>query len=100
MYVLQLDEAERRYLLSFLRGRRGTAARLKEQLSSSEDCFGTVTWSDADIATELQNQGMPETAGNIRAIRTSYLGQHIDDEMIDSGWAVLEQAVTDLKNHQ
>jgi hypothetical protein len=99
MYVLWLDAAERDYLLSLLKKRRAsTAEGLKSRLRSSDDVFGVVMWSDADIALQLQEQGVLDSPENIEAIRQSYYVRHVDDAMIERGWAALEQAVSELKD--
>jgi len=97
MYVLLLDVAERDYLLSLLKKKRASiAARLTAHLRGSDEVFGVVMWSDADIASELKEQGALDSPENIEAIRESYDVRHIDDAMVERGWAALEQAVTEL----
>jgi len=54
-------------------------------------------WSDDDIASQLREHAVPDTPENIRAVRESYYGRHIDDQMIEHGWGVLEEAVSELK---
>jgi hypothetical protein len=54
-------------------------------------------WSEDDIAWQLREQGVPDTAENIRAVRESYYGRHIDDQMVEHGWGVLGEAVRELK---
>jgi hypothetical protein len=98
MYVLQIDVAERNYLVSLLKKQLGfTAAGLAAQLTSSENVFGLVVWSDSDIASQLNKQGVQEIPENIRAVRESYHARHIDDQMTEHGWSVLEEAVSELK---
>ena len=53
-------------------------------------------WSNDDIASQLEEQGVPDTPENIRAVRDSYYVQHIGDEMVGHGWGVLEEAVRQL----
>jgi len=97
MYVLQLDSAQRDYLLSLLKKQRTSAATgLVAQLRRSDDVFGVVMWSNDDIASQLREQGVPNTPENIWAVRDSYNGRHIDDRMIEHGWGVLEESVWDL----
>jgi len=101
MYVLQLEATERNYLLALLRRRRErTAAALATRLRSSEDVFGVVTWSDTDIASQLKEQGVKDTVDRIRVVRDSYLAQHIDERMVELGWGVLEQAVSEVNWRQ
>jgi hypothetical protein len=101
MYVLQLDSTERAYLMSVLKRRRApTATGLVAQLKSSDDVFGFVMWSDGDIASELNHQGLEETPQNIRAVRESYHARHIEDQMVEHGWGVLEEAISELKRRQ
>jgi len=98
MYVLQLDSAQRDYLLSLLREQRTSAATgLVAQLRSSDDVFGVVMWSNDDIASQLREQGAPDTPENIWAVRESYNGRHIDDQMVEQGWSVLKESVWELK---
>src|SRR5271157_1635403 len=98
MYVLQLDSAQRDYLLSLLREQRTPAAKgLVAQLRSSDDVFGVVMWSNDDIAFQLREQGAPDTLENIWAVRESYIGRHIDDQMVEHGWGVLKESVSELK---
>lgn len=97
MYVLQLDAAEREYLLSLLTTQRESTARgLEIQLRGSDDVFGVVWWSEADIASQLSEETVPVTPENIQAIRESYYCRHIADRMIEHGWGQLEEAVSDL----
>jgi hypothetical protein len=99
MYVLLLGAAERDYLLALLKKRRAyTAATLRAQLRDSGEVFGVVMWSDVDIASELQEQDVLDSPENIDAIRQSYYVRHVDDVMIERGWAALEQAVSELKD--
>jgi len=97
MYVLSLDASERHYLLSLLeRQRASTAKHLAVQLRTADDVFGMVTWSDEDIASTLRGQEIPDTPGNIRTVRDSYYGRHIQDHMVEHGWTLLEEAVSGL----
>jgi len=97
MYVLRLDSAQRDYLLSILnRQRTPTAKGLVAQLRRSDDVFGVVMWSNDDIASQLREQSVPDTPENIRAVRESYIGRHIDDQMVGHGWCVLEESVREL----
>lgn len=97
MYVLQLDATEREYLLSLLKTQLGSGARgLAAQLRSSDDVFGVVWWSEADIASRLSEQTVPATSENIQAIRESYYCRHIADRMIEHGWGQLEEAISGL----
>ncbi|MGB7556090.1 MAG: hypothetical protein WBM04_17080 [Candidatus Korobacteraceae bacterium] len=99
MYVLRLDSTQRDYLLFLLKKQLTfTATGLAEQLTSSENVFGVVMWSEDDIAWQLKEQAVPDTAENIRAVRESYYGRHIDDQMLEQGWGVLEEAVSELKS--
>jgi hypothetical protein len=101
MYVLQLEPTERNYLLALLKRRRErTAAALANRLRSSEDVFGVVMWSDSDIASQLNEEGVEDTADRIRVVRESYLARHIDERMVELGWDVLEQAVSELNWRQ
>jgi len=101
MYVLQLTESERHFLLSLLNARRHPiAAELAAQLGSSEEVFGLVTWSDSDIASQLTEHGLRDLPENIRDVRNSYHIRHIGDSMIEHGWGVLEEAVSELKHQQ
>jgi hypothetical protein len=94
MYVLQIDAQQRDYLLSLLEGRRSTtAATLVGELRSLDDVFGIAMWSDSDVASQLQEEGLPDTPENILAVRQSHYGRHISDRMIEHGWGVLEEAV-------
>ena len=87
MYVLHLDSTQRDYLLSLLKKQLTfTATALVEQLTSSDNAFGVAMWSEDDIAWQLREQGVPDTAENIRAVRESYYGRHIDDQMVEHGW--------------
>jgi hypothetical protein len=98
MYVLRLDTTERDYLLSLLQTRRASAAkRLAADLKTADDVFGIVMWADDDIASTLREHDLPDTPQNIRAVRDSYYGRHIDDHMVEEGWRVLEEAVLQLK---
>ncbi len=98
MYVLKLNETQRDYLLSLLKGHTTfTATALAAQLGTADDVFGVVTWSNDDIASQLRKQGMPWTPENIRAVRESYYGRHIDDQMVEHGWSVLREAVSEVK---
>jgi hypothetical protein len=93
MYVLHLDSTQRDYLLSLLKKQLTfTATALVEQLTSSDNAFGVAMWSEDDIAWQLREQGVPDTAENIRAVRESYYGRHIDDQMVEHGWGVLGEA--------
>jgi hypothetical protein len=97
MYVLQIDVQQRDYLLSLLEGREGfAAAMLAEQLRSLDNVFGIVMWSDTDIASQLREDGLPDTRENINTVRQSYHARHISDRMIEHGWEVLEEAVSAL----
>jgi hypothetical protein len=94
MYVLQIDAQQRDYLISVLEGRDSyTAAILREQLTGLSDAFGIAMWTDLDVASQLQEEGLPDTPENIRAVRKSYSVRHISDRMIEHGWGVLEEAV-------
>ena len=94
MYVLWLDKSERDYLLSVLAKQRGSDAKpLASQLRTAPDVFGLAMWSDADIQSVLRDNGLPETRENIRGVRNSYYGRHIQDHMIERGWELLQQAV-------
>ena len=98
MYVLHLDSTQRDYLLSLLKKQLTfTATAMVEQLTSSDNAFGVAMWSEDDIAWQLREQGVPDTAENIRAVRESYYGRHIDDQMVEHGWGVLGEAVRELK---
>ncbi len=98
MYVLQLDSTQRDYLLSLLKKRRAsTAKELVAQLERSDDVFGVVMWSDDDIASQLREHAVTDTPENIRAVRESFHGRHIDDQLIEHGWGLLEEAVSELK---
>jgi hypothetical protein len=70
------------------------------QLKSSDNVFGLVMWSDSDIASQLNEQGLEETPQNIRAVRESYHARHIDDRMAEHGWEILEEAVSEVKRRQ
>ena len=97
MYMLHLDSAQRDYLLSLLQEQRtSTATSLVAQLRSSDDVFGAVMWSNDDVAFQLREQGAPDTPENIRAVRESYIGRHIDDQIIEHGWGVLKESVSEL----
>lgn len=97
MYILQLDGTEREYLLSVLETQRGPAARgLAAQLRRSDEVFGVVWWSEADIVSQLIEQAVPATSENVQTIRESYHCRHIADRMIEHGWGVLEEAASDL----
>ena len=98
MYVLQLDSAQRDYLLSLLEEQRTSAATgLVAQLRSSDEAFGVVMWSNDDVASQLREQGVPGTPENIRTVRESYYGRHVADEMVEHGWGVLKESVSELK---
>jgi hypothetical protein len=98
VYLLEITESERKYLLSLLWGRRGTVASVvREKLSDAEDCFGVSAWTDADLEEVLQEQDLPVTRQNIRSIRESYVARHLGDIATDHGWEVLEQAAMDLQ---
>ena len=98
MYALQLDSAHRDYLLSLLQEQRTPeASSLVVQLRNSEDVFGMVMWSNDDIASQLREQGVPDTPENVWAVRESYIGRHIDDQMVEHGWGVLKESVWELK---
>ena len=98
MYVLQLDSAQRDFLLSLLKGQRTSAATgLVAQLRNADDVFGVVMWSNDDIASQLREQGVPDTPDNIRAVRQSCNCRHIDDQMVEYGWRVLEESVRELE---
>jgi hypothetical protein len=97
MYVLWLDGTERDYLLSVIRKQRGAHAKqLASQLRTAPDVFGIAMWSDEDVASALRDAGVPDTPANIRAIRSSHYGRHIQDHMIERGWELLEVAVSAL----
>ena len=98
MYVLELEPSERNFLLALLKRRRErTATALASRLRSSGDVFGVVMWCDGDIASQLNEQGVEDTVDRIRVVRESYLARHIDERMVEFGWDVLEQAVSELK---
>ena len=98
MFVLQLNKTERDYLLSVLKKQRGlTSKQLLSQLRDADDVFGIAMWADDDIRTKLQEYEIPDTPQNIEAIRRSYYARHIDDLMVESGWTVLEHAVSELE---
>jgi len=91
MYVLQLDETERDYLFSLLKSQRGSIARaLAAQLRNSQDVFGLVWWSEADIASKLTERSVPATPDNISVLYESYSCRHIAERMIEQGWSLLE----------
>lgn len=99
MYVLLLDSAQRDYLLSLLKEQRtSTGTGLVAQLRRSDDVFGVVMWNNDDVASQLREQGVPDTPENIWAVRDSYNGRHIDDRMIEYGWGVLQGSVWELKS--
>ncbi len=98
MYVLQLDSAQREYLLSLLKEQPTSAAAiLVAQLRRSDDVFGVVMWSNDDIASQLRQEGAADTPEDIWAVRESYIGRHIDDQMVEHGWCVLRESVSELK---
>jgi hypothetical protein len=98
MYVLQIDATERKYLLSLLKGRRGSTARgLSAELKNSNEVFGVVMWGNDDIASQLKEQAMLDTSENIEAVRRSYYCRHIHDQMVEHGWGILEEGVSELK---
>jgi hypothetical protein len=97
MYVLQLDGDERDFLLSLLKSRSGVIGRkLSTKLRTTEDVFGVVMWTDDDIKSLLEQKNLPSTRENIARVRASYFGRHIDDQMVEHGWEVLEQGVLEL----
>jgi hypothetical protein len=97
MYVLWLDKTERDYLLSVIRNRRGeNAKQLANQLRTTPDVFGVAMWSDEDVSSALREAGVPVTPANVRSIRSSHYGRHIQDYMIERGWELLEVAVSAL----
>lgn len=99
MYVLQLDSAQRHYLLSLLkRQHTPVAGALVEQLRTSDDVFGVVMWSNDDIASQLTELGVPDTPENIRVVRESCKRRHIDDQMVEHGWSVLEESIRELED--
>jgi hypothetical protein len=98
MYVVQLNSTQRNYLLSLLKSRRASTARLLAwQLKTAEDVFGVTMWADDDIRSKLQEYEVPDTPENVEKVRHSYYGRHIDDRMVECGWNVLEQGVFELK---
>jgi hypothetical protein len=101
MYALQLDSTHRDYLLSLLQEQRTPeASGLVVQLRNSEDVFGMVMWSNDDIASQLREQGVPDSPENVWAVRESYIGRHIDDQMVEHGWGVLKESVCELKRRR
>jgi hypothetical protein len=101
MYVLRIDPEERDYLLSLLEGRgEVTAETLAQQLRSLDDVFGVAMWCDADIASQLRAEGIPDTSENIEAVRESHYARHISDRMIEHGWEILELAASTLEQNQ
>ncbi|MFB3917742.1 MAG: hypothetical protein ACE14M_13500 [Terriglobales bacterium] len=98
MYVLQLEAAERNYLLSLLKRQPvSTARRLATRLRTADKVFGVAMWTDDDIASTLKEHDVPDTPENIRAVRNSFYARHIGDHMVEHGWGVLEEAVCQLK---
>jgi len=61
------------------------------------DKFGAVVWCDDNIREALEEDGVPITDENVKAIRHSYDAYEIDTVMIEVGWDSLRSAVADLK---
>jgi transcription elongation factor Elf1 len=59
--------------------------------------FGIVSWTNNDIITALENAGTDPTPENIEAVREHYCVRHIDERMTETGWAVIEEAISDLR---
>ena len=70
------------------------AADISDRLAESQNCFGVVAWTNRDLAKLLRQINVPATKENIAFIRESYVGRHLEEYMIQHGWALLEQTVT------
>jgi hypothetical protein len=58
--------------------------------------WGIVTWCDEDIVTALERSGADHTPENIKAVREHLYVESIDDRMTEVGFAVIEEAISDL----
>jgi hypothetical protein len=58
--------------------------------------FGIVTWSDRDIVAALERAGADVSPANVRSVREHLYVESIDDRMTEAGWAVIEEAISDL----
>lgn len=99
MYLITLNKIERTHLLNVLsRNSSLMSASIAGRVRSAEDVFGVVSWSNDDIISLLEERGADTSKVNVRQVRNSYHARHIDDEMVDCGWSVLEDAVSELNS--
>lgn len=59
--------------------------------------FGRVRWCNDDIATKLEEMGIPVTEENISRVRRECEhDKHFTDGMIEAGWDAIENTILDL----